>query len=116
MTYREKVDASIAGLIARGVNPYTAAPPAWRLAWILGAKVPPPHFMSFSSLALISGGFFGVLWGVAMWFVLWGSMGLPFATLMGLTAGALFGLSMGAYYRHSASKLKLPPWEEYRGT
>jgi len=113
MTHREKVGLFITDMTKRGVNEFTAAPPAWRTAWGLGLKVPPPHFLGFVTMALTSGVFFGVLWGIAMWFLLWRSLGLGFGAVAGIVAGALFGISMATYYRRSAAKLNLPPWRRY---
>lgn len=87
MTHPEKVDRLIAELGSRGVNEYTTAPPAWRAAWALGLKVPPPHFLGFAPMAITCGLFFGVLWGAAMHFMLWNSMGWLFSAVAGVAAG-----------------------------
>lgn len=113
MTHCEKVDLFVADLARRGVSEYTSAPPAWRTAWALGLKVPPPHFISFIPMALTSGIFFGVFWGVAMHFMLWGSQGWRFSASAAVAAGILFGLCLAAYYGVSAAKHKLPSWEKY---
>jgi hypothetical protein len=75
MTHAEKVDGFLQEMRGHGVNPGTAAPPAWRALWRLGLRVPPPHFMGFVPLALVTGVFFGVLWGLAMAFLIWGPWG-----------------------------------------
>jgi hypothetical protein len=79
----------------------------------MGMKVPPPHFMGFIPMALTSGVFFGLLWGTAMHFLLWGSQGWLFSASVSVAAGTLFGLCIAAYYRYSAKKLSLPSWERY---
>ncbi|QEH34911.1 hypothetical protein OJF2_34560 [Aquisphaera giovannonii] len=113
MTHRDKVERFIAEMTQRGVNPYTAAPPAWRTAWGLGIEVPPPHFMAFVLLALTSGLFFGTLWGLAMRLVDWGALGWLSTMTVAAVAGALFGVCLAAYYRRSAARLELPSWERY---
>ena len=115
MSHREKVDHLIADLGKRGVSQYTVAPPAFRLLWALGIKIPPPFFMGFGSLTLLMGVFFGVLWGVVMWFLQWQTLrlSLEVAILAAAGAGLLFGLLMAAYYRWKANQLQLPTWENY---
>jgi hypothetical protein len=113
MTHREKVDLFVADLARRGVSEYISAPPAWRLAWRLGLKVPPPHFIGLFPMALTSGLVFGALWGVAMHFLVWGRMGWVFSAFFAAVAGILFGVCFASYYRLSAKKLNLPSWEQY---
>jgi len=115
MTHQEKVAYFIADLRKRGINQYTAAPPLWRFAWRLGIDLPPPHFIGFSSLALMTGVPFGLLWGLAMWLLLWSHSSVWLSASAGAAVGVAFGLSMAGYFRYSARKLKLPSWEEYPG-
>ena len=61
MTDREKVDHAIKDLTNRGVSALNCAPPAWRMAWGLDLKLPPPHFIRFAHLALLVGACFGFL-------------------------------------------------------
>ena len=70
--HREKVERLIADLRQRGVSPYTAAPPLFRLAWALGLDVPPPLFLGFLPLTLLMGAFFGAFWVAFMWPLQWG--------------------------------------------
>lgn len=115
MNHDEKVARFLDEMRRRGVNLSTAAPPAWRTAWRLGLRLPPPHFMEFVPLFLVTGTVFGAFWGLAMWFLVWRTMGSIFSATAALTAGVLFGFFMASYYRHSAVRLGLPPWEEYPG-
>jgi hypothetical protein len=69
---RQKVERLIADLRRRGVSPYTAAPPLFRLAWALGLDVPPPLFLGFLPLTLLMGAFFGAFWVAFMWPLQWG--------------------------------------------
>jgi Family of unknown function (DUF6404) len=115
VTHREKVTYAIEDLAQRGIDTATSAPPAWRVAWALGVKIPPPHFMGFTSLALSSGTLFGVLWGLVIWYLLWHSRGWLFTASAAALAGGAYGLLMAACYRYSAAKLALPSWEQYPG-
>lgn len=115
MTHDEKIALVISELTARGVSKGAIAPPAFRLAWKLGVAIPPPHFLSFGALAMVMGTFFGVLWGIFMWFVLWSRQGYTVGgtIVASLAAGTLFGVAMASYYRWKAQKLYLPPWSDY---
>jgi hypothetical protein len=114
---RQKVERLIADLRRRGVSPYTAAPPLFRLAWALGLNVPPPLFMGFLPLTLLMGAFYGTLWGGFIWALQWhsGPSAQRAAATLAACAGLVFGLSVAAYYRRKASRLRLPPWESYPG-
>lgn len=115
MTHREKVDYFLADMRRRQVAASNAAPPAYRLLWRLGAEVRPPHFQGFFALALQMGVPFGVVFTAAMYVIRWRAGGMPLwlAGVMALASGALFGLAMAGYFRVSARKLNLPPWEDY---
>ena len=114
MSHQEKIERLIADLSEQGVSPQTTAPPMFRLLWSLGLKIPPPLYMRFSSLALLGGVPFGLLWGLFMWLLVWRSRaGLEYMVLISLLAGVFFGLAMAAYYRWRFRRLKLPPWENY---
>ena len=88
------------------------------MAWGLGLKIPPPHFMGFIPVALFTGSLFGTLWSVAMWVLWWRYLGWGwlFTASAGVAGGVLFGSCLAAYYRHSAVKNELPSWERYPGT
>jgi hypothetical protein len=113
MNHREKVNYVLADLDQRGVKRYYSAPPLWRVAWAIGIPLRPPHFMGFLPATLFNGGYFGFAWGALMWLLVWRSAEIAFAATAATAAGALFGLFMGVYYRRSAAKLQLPPWERY---
>ena len=114
MSHQEKIERLIADLSEQGVSPQTTAPPMFRLLWSLGLKIPPPFYMRFSSLALLAGVPFGVLWGLFMWLLFWRSrVGLEHMVLFSLLAGVFFGLAMAGYYCWKFRRLKLPPWDSY---
>jgi hypothetical protein len=122
MTHRQKIDRLIEELRPRGVRPRMIAPPIFRLLWAMGLEVPPPLFLGFVSLAVLSGITFAVLFmalgGVLLWLVFW--QGLPFATVvlrmlvMGAIAGPLYGLYVAWFCRREAARLGLPSlWKDY---
>jgi hypothetical protein len=117
MTHRQKVEHLISDLRKQGVSPSTVAPPFFRLLWTLGLDVPPPFFLGFLTLTLLMGAFFGTLWGVFMWLLLWQAWHVPLEVVIMTSAGTglFFGLSMAGYYRWKAARLRLPPWESYPG-
>lgn len=103
-------------MAAKDVGEATPFPPALQALWSMGARVPPPPFLGFVSLALISGGLFGTLFGLGAWFL--GNRGvreMPAheAFWVALITGAVFGLTMAAYYRHLARKHGLGSWAEF---
>jgi|JI8StandDraft_2_1071088.scaffolds.fasta_scaffold280417_1 hypothetical protein len=118
MTQLSKIDHYKQRMAANGISPGTAFPPAWRVLWRLGVEVPPPPFVGFVPLALITGVVFGVLFGLAIWlFAVTGIIETSPASIparAGLAA-ALFGLFMAAYYRRLARKHSLGSWEAFSG-
>jgi hypothetical protein len=113
MTHREKVARFVQEMDKRGVKRYNSAPPVWRLAWLLGIRLPPPHFLGFVANFLINAVAFGVPWALIMWLIVWRNERWPFALATAALAGVPFGLWMACYYRFSARRLVLPPWEDY---
>lgn len=115
MTFDEKVAAAKDYLAAKGISHVAYAPTLVKLLWRLGLKVPPPHFAGFFGTLLVSGTFFGVLWGVIMWFSGWSSHGMPLLYAIGISAGIglAIGLCVAAYYRYAARKYSIPSWDEF---
>ncbi len=122
MLLAEKIEYFKADFSKRGINEYVAAPPPWRLAWKLGFDVPPPYFWAFSQLVLYGGGQLAivgvVIAGIAETLFGWspGDVLVSIVVLFPITAilvGVPFGLCVAPYYRHTARKLNLPPWDEY---
>ena len=108
--YRERMLAITDALRAQRVGAYTSAPPIYRLAWRVGLRLRPPLYQAFGVLALGMGIWFGVMWGLLMWFWLWRfeQRSIAGAVVASLVAGTFFGLTMAAYYRRRASRLRLP--------
>lgn len=117
MTHDEKIQALLQHARRHQVAPGSAAPPFWRLLWKLGLRLPPPHFLGFWQLVLVCGSFFGSIWGLVVYLLVWRAQQLPLAQAAGtsLCAGALFGCVMAAVYRRQARRLRLPAWHDYGG-
>jgi len=112
MTHREKVKYFIAEMKNRGVPTFTAAPPLWRLIWLLGFKAPPPYYESFVTLAVISGIFLGVCFMGFTLLIGW----LPAAAIgLSALAGCLFGVRWASSFRRRMDKISMPDWSDYPG-
>lgn len=102
-----------------GLSRWSFAPPLYRAVWKLGFEIPPPHFSSFTQLALFQGAYFALAMGLAMalteafFFELpWGFAGCLAAAVI---AGAFFGLFMAIAFRVQARRRQLPLWRNYHG-
>ena len=116
MNFDDKVTAANALLAAKGIPHQLYAPTLVKLLRRLGLKVPPPHFAGFFGTFFVTAVFFGVLWGVIMWFAWWSEHGTPAITAIGISAaiGAVLGVIFAGYYRTSASKHGIPSWDQYQ--
>lgn len=105
---------ALALLKATGIREGNYLPPAVRVLWRLGVRVPPPHFAGFAGTALAFGSFFALSWGAAMWWWLWrdSGMSLQVAAIGAALAGLLFGLAMASYYALGRRKHRLPTWSK----
>jgi hypothetical protein len=63
MSSNPKREAAIKILASTGIWRSSYAPPLLRLLWRLGFDAPPPHFVSFSAIALFSGSYFAITLG-----------------------------------------------------
>jgi hypothetical protein len=115
MTHREKVRHLIADLRGRGVNSFTTAPPIYRLLWLLGSKVTPPHFQSPGAVSLLLGSVFGFagIVVIRLWSGSQEDHPLWMLCLYGIFMGAIFGRLMARRYQRTSSELNLPSWENY---
>jgi hypothetical protein len=113
MRFEQKLSAALALLASTGILSGTYAPPLHRLCWKLGARLPPPHFLSFTANFVLAGVGFGVFWGLAMWLTGSSHHGLSRLAAVALFAGLLFGLSMAAHYRYGARKHNIPLWRDF---
>jgi hypothetical protein len=115
MRFEQKLTAAFGLLASTGIWRSNYAPPLHRLLWKLGAKTPPPHFQGFTANFVSAGVWFGVVWGLSMWFTWWRSHGMSIerAFTGSIFAGVLFGLGMAAYYRYGARKHGIPLWRDF---
>ncbi|MGZ5202035.1 MAG: DUF6404 family protein [Telluria sp.] len=113
MDFNAKKEQALALLAQTSIPPGSYRPLLIRLLWSLGVEVPPPHFMRFSRLALLSGVYFGVAWGLVMGAMYWARPGGSVrATAVGASvAGLFFGLCMAIHYGRARDKHGLPRWE-----
>ncbi|QKJ67502.1 hypothetical protein HQN60_12735 [Deefgea piscis] len=116
MTFEDKCNYAIKELENAGIWKSNYNPPILKLARKLGFKVPFPHYNSFLNNALSAGIYFGVFWGLFMYFIVWGQQNMPATKMLSAAtlAGAFFGLSMASYYKYSFKKNKLTPWCEIK--
>ncbi|QYF95215.1 hypothetical protein KY495_08705 [Massilia sp. PAMC28688] len=118
MANSRKIESYKQYMAANGVAESTAFPPAWQMLWSMGVKAPPPPFLGFVPLVLISGGFFGPVFGIGAWLL--GNRGIREmpaneALWVALITGTAFGLIMATYYRHMARKHRLGSWSAFSG-
>lgn len=87
-------------------------PPLLRALWKIGCEVPPPHFVPFWKVMLFAALWFGGVWGLFMWLVVWSGQGVPLTATLGIAAlaGGCFGLFMALYYAHGRRRYCLPAW------
>jgi len=118
MTYEEKCDFAIKELDAAKIWKSNYNPPIVKFARKLGFKVRFPHYNSFLTNWLSTGLYFGLFWGIYMYFFSWNTKNMSIAAMLStaLFAGALFGLAMATYYSCSFKKHKLTPWHEMKNT
>lgn len=117
MDPRSKRLAALEILASTGIWRSNYAPPIYRLLWRLGVEAPPPHFAGFWRNVLTGGGFFGLAYGILMWFLRWSSQGLRVgnAVLWAVSTGLAFGLAMATYYAYGRRRHGLPRWSELPG-
>lgn len=101
-------------LAATGIRRGSYAPPLYRLLWEIGVPIPPPYLSSFRFVLLTQGIWFGICWGVFIWWSSWAREGLPTIAIIAFSTlpGLLFGLMMATNARDVAKKHKLPNWSE----
>jgi len=121
MSHHEKVESYLLEMKSRGVKPGLAAPPLFRLLWMLGFSVRPPLFMTRSQLTVVMGLFFGVTMTIFFAVMLrWiedspssFATRIPSAAVPGAIGGLVFGMVMARVFRTIADRLDLPRWEDY---
>ncbi len=109
---KEDIQSYISQLEKQGVKANTAAPPLFRLMWSLGVYMRPPLNQSFLVNTLFMGIYFGILWGLFMWFIQWRKWNMNVISALAYAGGAglLFGIAMAIYYRRKSRSLNVPMW------
>ena len=104
MTFQARLEVALQMLAATGLRRISYAPPFYRLLWRAGVPIPPPPFAGPAVNLLFSAFWFGGLWGIGMWLVLWRHQGLASseAIAASIVAGLLFGAAMAAYWWYKA--------------
>lgn len=122
MSFKEKRRAAEAVLEAAGIKRSYYAPPLYRLMWVLGLNVPPPHFAGYVANALLTSVWFIIAVGVIRlgMEVLMAALGgttIAWQTVLHwwivfLPVGVLFGPIFALYFAWSARKHRLPAWKD----
>ncbi len=113
MTMHARRARSLAILAETGIWRSNYEPPFLRLLWRLGIDIPPPHFVSFVPMFLLSAAWFGFSFGIVMWILQWQRQGMGgmAAVIAACLVGLFFGLAMASYYARGRRKYRLPEWE-----
>jgi hypothetical protein len=110
--HREKVERLVGELEARGLDRSTIAPGLFRLLWALGARIPPPLFLGFTTLMLIWSVAFGGITVLSLLLFVGSSYAFWLSAVVGLLSGSVMAVS----YCREAKTLSLGPWEAYGHT
>ena len=97
-----------------GIPSRLSAPPLHRRLWRLGIDLPPPPFASFTTIAVLNGVPFAVLFGFFTWLLqpLIGERPFKAIVLTALIAASVFGPLMGWVHLARRRKLNLPKWDD----
>ncbi len=111
--FQKRKEAAFKVLRESGISSANFNPPMRRLLERLGLKSKPPHFASFLEVSSLYSIYFGVVWGLTMWLLVWRATPASPRLFIAISAGAgiCFGLSMAAYYAYGRRKYKLPSWD-----
>ncbi len=91
-------------------------PPIYRALWWFGVRVRPPHYERFWVNTLVFCVVFGPIFAVMLWFLREPASATFADVAMPAIVGAVaFGLGMGLYYRASAARHSLTPWDRLLG-
>lgn len=112
--FKRKTDKAFALMVETGLRKSQRVPFTYRLVWSMGLKLPPALFNSFGANLLLLSAYFGVSYGLLMWFITWhpGGMSPSEAIITSLLAGLFYGVCMAAVFRNRRKSKGLPEWEE----
>ena len=105
MSFEHRKTRALEVLSRTGMARSHYAPPLIRLLWKAGVQVPPPHFLPFLRVALGTGLWFGMFWGLIMWIFFWSrpDAATPLSPLAALVAACAAGGLRGrqpVWHRH----------------
>lgn len=114
--YEKRYAAAMRELEATDMWRANYAPPLLLLQRKWGMQPRPPHYLRTLRIVLLYGGAFAVVWGVAMWLLVWPDLETeitPVTAIAAATAGGvIFGLAMAIAYGRMRRKWKLSRWED----
>ena len=112
--FTRRLAAAQAEMLAAGLKPSHTNPLLFKLLARLGMNVRPPHYKPFAANVLIYGWFFGLSWGIAMYWLIWRGQGMPVPVASGiaLLAGLLFGILMSTFTLWQRRSKSLSRWQD----
>lgn len=113
-TYSEKYDRAMAELAETSMWESNYAPLMHKSVRKLGFKPRPPHYVPLSQQFVTSTAWFGVIWGLFMWWMIWRGTGVSPEVALRQTAFAamIFGAFLTASYAYGRWKWQLSPWSK----
>lgn len=112
--FTRRLAAAQAEMLAAGLKPSHTNPLLFKLLQRLGLNIRPPHYQAFAINVLMNGWFFGLFWGVGMYWMVWRAQGMPVtvAAGFGASAGLLFGFMMAALTLWQRRSKSLSRWQD----
>ena len=97
-----------------GITGNRADPPANRLLRKFGFQPRPPHYAPFGKNVVSQGIWFGTIWGLLMYFLVWQDQGMPLLAILlsFIGTGFVFGLLMAYIYASASKRYGLSDWED----
>lgn len=114
MTFQKKLAAAHQELKDKGISKLNFNPIGLKVLRLAGIKIKPLFYYSFKSIFFVTGTYFGLIWGIAMYLLQWKAQEIPLLLAMpvALLAGSLFGFWMAFYYTRKAKKINLSDWNK----
>ncbi len=111
--FDRKRDRALALLARTGIMKRNYLPPTYPILWRLGLEVPPPHFLSFWNLLLITGLPFGICWiGLCLGSFEAHGLDMTLAVLGFVIVVGAPGAVFASYYTAGRKRFRLPKWSE----
>ena len=113
VNFDRKRDRALALLARTGMMRSNYLPPTFPFLWRCGVRLPPPHFLSFVGVVLVTGLPFGVCWiGLCMLSFENGTLAVTTELLVFVLAIALPGTAFASYYASGRKRFRLPKWSD----